>query len=115
MNVGHSPPQYVSINNGVLLCYNCACGIHRPHYGIEVSFIKSISEDQWNHQQLRALINSGNKPLRKFMDFYDLAYESVQKRYSTVAMKYYRDKVTATTTTTPANLLIFYALAKVKD
>lgn len=39
------------------------------------------------------MINSGNKPMREFMDFYDLAYESVQKRYSTVALQYYREKV----------------------
>lgn len=87
------PSQYVSVNNGAFLCFNCACGIHRHHYGVEVSFIKSIQEDQWNHQQLRALTSSGNKPLREFMDFYDLTYEPVQKRYSTVAMEHYRDKV----------------------
>jgi hypothetical protein len=39
------------------------------------------------------LTNSGNKPLREFMDFYDLTYEPVQKRFSTVAMQYYREKV----------------------
>lgn len=41
------------------------------------------------------LINSGNKAMREFIEFYDLAYESCQKRYSTVAMQYYRDRLKA--------------------
>jgi len=28
------------------------------------------------------LINSGNKQLREFFEFYDLLYEPVQKRYN---------------------------------
>lgn len=83
------------MNNGVFVCYNCGIGIHQIHYGVEVSYIKSICDDQWNHLQLRALINSGNKSMREFMEYYQLQYESVQKRYTTQAVQYYRDKLKA--------------------
>jgi len=58
---GQTNSFYVSVNQGVFICVNCAYGIHRLHYGVEVSYIKSIFKDPWNHQQLRALIHSGNK------------------------------------------------------
>ena len=77
------------------MCYNCGIGIHQIHYGVEVSFIKSMQRDEWNHLQLRALINSGNKQVREFMEHYDLQYESVQKRYTTVALQYHRDRLRA--------------------
>jgi hypothetical protein len=31
--------------------------------------------------------------MREFLDFYDLQYESVQKRYTTIALQYYRDRL----------------------
>ena len=36
---------YVSINHGIFLCHNCAY-IHQNHYGVEVSFIKSIIDNR---------------------------------------------------------------------
>jgi len=41
------------------------------------------------------LINSGNKQLREFLEPYDIMYDSVQKRYSTIAMQFYREKLKA--------------------
>ena len=46
-SVGFPNPEYVSVNNGVFLCFNCACGIHTLHYGMEVSFIKPITSPTW--------------------------------------------------------------------
>lgn len=83
--LGTADPAYISINQGAFLCFNCACCIHRIHYGVEISYIKSIFTDAWNHQQLRVLINSGNKALREFLEDYDVLYEPVQKRYNTQA------------------------------
>ncbi len=37
------------------------------------------------------------------MDFYDLQHESVQKRYTTVAMQYYRDRLRAKIDGAPFN------------
>jgi hypothetical protein len=43
------------------------------------------------------LINSGNRALQEYMEFYDLVYEPIQKRYSSFAAQYYRDKVSLIT------------------
>lgn len=40
--------------------------------------------------QLRAMINGGNQPAAEFLAIYDLDTEPVQRRYSTVAMEFYR-------------------------
>eukprot|EP00347_Sterkiella_histriomuscorum_P008382 403345311 len=93
---GTENPHYVSINQGIFLCFNCAMSIHRLHYGVEISYIKSVFNDPWNHQQLRVLIKSGNKELKEFLEFYDLLYEPIQKRYNTQAMQFYRDRLRAT-------------------
>ncbi|CDW88860.1 arf gtpase activator [Stylonychia lemnae] len=77
---GNQNPAYVSINLGIFLCFNCGVCIHRLHYGIEISYIKSVHADTWNHQQLRVLINSGNKLLREFLEFYDLLYEPLKAK-----------------------------------
>lgn len=93
---------YVSINHGIFLCHNCA-SIHQAHYGMEISFVKSISEvsesslsmyqtskllklSKWTYTQLRVLIISGgNKAFQDYMDQYDLMSETIQKRYNSVA------------------------------
>lgn len=92
-NVGSAEAHWVSVNMGIFLCFNCACCIHRLHYGVEISYIKSVFKDQWNHQQLRVLIYSGNKALKEYLEFYDLIYEPIQKRYNAIAAQYYREKV----------------------
>ena len=99
---------YVSMNHGIFLCHNCA-SIHQAHYGVEISFVKSISEvnessaslyqankllklSKWTYTQLRVLIISGgNKAFLDYMDQYDLTSDTIQKRYNSVAAQYYRD------------------------
>ena len=78
------------MNHGIFLCANYAIGIHLEHYPVEVSFIKSITEDFFNYLQLRVLINSGNQAAFDFFEVYDLQCEPVQKRYNTVAASWYR-------------------------
>jgi hypothetical protein len=46
---GWNSPDYVSINHGIFICFNCAIGIHQSHYPVEVSCVKSIAEDQFNN------------------------------------------------------------------
>ena len=105
---------YVSINHGIFLCHNCA-SIHQAHYGVEISFVKSIIDNRnisetssiyskevqtckllnlskWTYTQLRVLIISGvNKAFRDYMEQYDLMSDTIQKRYNSVAAQYYRD------------------------
>ena len=76
--LGWHEVDYVSINNGIFLCFNCAVGIHKEHYPVEVSYIKAITancghdEDTFTYLQLRVLINGGNKAAFEFYDDYDL-------------------------------------------
>ena len=41
-------PQWASVNNGIFICMNCAA-LHRS-MGNNVSFIRSISMDQWTEK-----------------------------------------------------------------
>ena len=95
---------YVSINNGIFLCSNCAY-IHQANYGVEISFVKKLMNDQvitesqssiyassannesqnkvkklskWTYTQLRVLIIAGgNRAFREYMDQYDLMNETI--------------------------------------
>lgn len=69
---GWRDPDYVSISNGIFLCFNCATGIHKVVYPVEVSYIKSIVTDSFTVMQLRVLINGGNKACHDYFENYDL-------------------------------------------
>lgn len=90
---GWNDVEYVSINNGIYLCFNCAQGIHIPNYPGSTSYIKSITNDDFNYLQLRLMINAGNQAAFEFFETYDLTQDSVQKRYSTQAAHFYREKL----------------------
>ena len=77
LTLGWENPTHVSINHGIFLCANCAVGIHIEHYPVEVSYIKSIAEDEFNYLQLRVLINGGNQNAYTFFEAYDLINEPV--------------------------------------
>lgn len=44
-NSAKSPAHWASVNNSIYLCLNCA-SIHRG-FGVDVSYIRSISIDSW--------------------------------------------------------------------
>lgn len=96
---------YVSVNHGIFMCYNCA-RIHQTHYGVQISFVKSIIDNtklptcqeyfptdpgtendhhqfpvklsKWTYTQLRVLlISGGNKAFRDYMDQYDLMHDTI--------------------------------------
>ena len=69
---GWPDPTHVSVNHGIFLCSNCALGIHMVHYPVEVSYIKSVEESNFNYLQLRVLINGGNQAAFDFFEVYDL-------------------------------------------
>jgi ADP-ribosylation factor GTPase-activating protein 1 len=45
---GQANPNWVSVNNGVLLCINCS-GLHRG-LGVQISYVLSISLDLWTER-----------------------------------------------------------------
>lgn len=88
---GHSHPSWVSVNNGIFLCLNCA-GIHRG-FGVQISFVRSLLMDKLSSKQMSLLRNGGNKKLYEFFKKYDLIYEPIQKRYHTRAAQFYRERL----------------------
>jgi len=88
---GKTPAQWASINNSVFLCITCS-GNHRG-YGVHISFIKSITLDTWNENQLNFMKIGGNKNCRKLLEKYGIDKNKVNKNilYHSKIMNYYRN------------------------
>ena len=63
--IDKQPAHWASVNNGIYLCLDCA-GEHRG-FGSSVSFIKSVTLDQWNEANYNLLRVGGNIRLRDFL------------------------------------------------
>jgi len=67
----HAPdPDWVSVNNGVFLCIQCA-GTHRA-YGVNISFVRSLTLDLIEGIQIRTLKSGGNRKFLEFVQLYKL-------------------------------------------
>lgn len=91
--LGQISPQWASVNNGIFVCLSCS-GIHRS-YGVDISFIRSITMDSWSQKQLKCMQLGGNEGLSEFLASYDLMSEPMDVRYQTKAAEYYRKKLRA--------------------
>ena len=91
MNLGQSTPLFVSINNGVFVCFKCSES-HRS-LGSSISLIRSISMDSWNEKQLQHVEMGGNKKFIEFLDAYKLRQDTIVGKYKSKAAEYYRRKV----------------------
>ena len=87
---GKSPSQWASINNAIYLCIKCS-GIHRG-YGVDISYIRSITLDTWNENQINIMKIGGNKNLRIFLEKYEIDKNKIDKNilYNSKIMDYYR-------------------------
>ena len=87
---GKTPAQWASINNSIFLCISCS-GIHRG-FGVQISFIKSITLDSWNENQIKMMRLGGNKNCRKLLEKYEIDKNKVNKTilYHSKIMNYYR-------------------------
>ncbi len=56
---GDTYPNWASANLGIFLCVTCA-SVHRG-LGTHISFVRSVSLDQWKEEQIRTMIRWGNK------------------------------------------------------
>ncbi len=88
---GQAAPQWASVNNGVFICFNCS-GIHRT-FGMQISFVRSLTMDSWTAKQLLLMQNGGNAKFREFMSNYGLDNVSPGTKYRTKAAEYYRRTV----------------------
>ena len=68
------------------VCYNCS-GVHRG-FGVQISFIRSLTMDNINLKQQKFLKLGGNKRFKEFMKAYNL--NSDPTKYKTKAAEFYR-------------------------
>ncbi|KAF9448236.1 ArfGap-domain-containing protein [Macrolepiota fuliginosa MF-IS2] len=91
-------PQWASLSFAVFLCLQCA-GTHRG-FGVHISFVRSVTMDAWQEDQLRRMGLGGNAPFREFMKSYDPSggYKVGANPYDTYhcwAATQYREKLGA--------------------
>jgi hypothetical protein len=91
---GIASPRWASVNNSVFLCLNCA-GIHRG-LGVGISFVRSLTMDNWDERQLSFLRNGGNRRLREFLEEYNIPLNTdTVLKYRLKAVDYYRKVIRA--------------------
>lgn len=60
---------------GIYICLNCS-GIHRS-FGVQISFIRSVTMDRLQASQLEVMKEGGNENLYQFFETFDLNYEPI--------------------------------------
>lgn len=86
-----SGSHWVSLNNGVFLCLECS-GTHRG-YGVNISYIKSITLDTFADEQILYLQKGGNENLIEFLQQYGIFPDKISNKenfYRSKVMNYYR-------------------------
>lgn len=103
--LGKPNPQWVSINNAIFVCLECA-GKHR-NLGVQISYIKSLTIDQWYYllkyislfnlrqqNEIDLLKKTGNKSFKKFLNEYNIPKNSkFELKYKIKASDYYRKMI----------------------
>ncbi|KAF7301945.1 ArfGap-domain-containing protein [Mycena indigotica] len=97
---GNPNPQWASLGFAVFLCLQCA-GTHRG-FGVHISFVRSVSMDAWQPDQLKRMQIGGNAAFKQFMKSYEPAEQGGYKEnnsaydiYHCWAASQYREKLDA--------------------
>ncbi len=81
-----SNPKWASVNNGLLLCFQC-CGKHRT-LGVHVSFVRSCVYDKWSRKQLKIMELGGNHNAAAYFEKNGLHTEGAYNYSAPLAAKY---------------------------
>ena len=57
-------PDWADVSHGTVVCIQCA-GRHRA-LGVQTSFVRSLTMDNWNEENVLAMTFGGNAQLRGF-------------------------------------------------
>ena len=85
-------PTMSSLNNGVVICINCA-EFHKS-FGSSISFVKSLTNENWTDDEVMYIQIAGNKRFFALMSEYNIQTgQSIDYKYSIIAADYYRKLV----------------------
>jgi len=91
---GLEAPSWASIPLGCFMCVQCS-GKHRS-LGVHLSFVRSISLDEWTEAQLKFMELGGNAKMNGFLHKYDVARDtSAPRKYNCPAAQLYRERLLA--------------------
>jgi len=83
-------PNFVSINNSIIICGKCA--EKHNQLGFNISYIRGIKDD-WDPYLLSYLERGGNSRFIRFSKKYELNDMPIEQKFKTKAMEYYRQLV----------------------
>jgi len=81
------PAHWASVNNSIYLCMNCA-GDHRG-FGVNISYIRSITMDSWSDNQLQSMRLGGNKRLKILLSEFNITKKK-DELYKSKLLEYHR-------------------------
>ncbi|KAK7676885.1 hypothetical protein QCA50_020141 [Cerrena zonata] len=91
-------PQWASVSFAVFMCLQCA-GLHRG-FGVHISFVRSVSMDTWQEEQIKRMQLGGNGPFKEFLKSYPAEGGftegmEIHPKYHCWAASQYREKLDA--------------------
>ncbi|CCE89420.1 Sps18p TDEL_0A00880 [Torulaspora delbrueckii] len=86
-------PQWASPKFGVFICLECA-GVHRS-LGVHISFVRSITMDQFKPEELARMEKGGNEPFKEYMVAHNVDLTLPHKvKYDNPIAEDYKQKLT---------------------
>ncbi|QLL32541.1 hypothetical protein HG536_0D00630 [Torulaspora globosa] len=100
VDCGAPNPQWASPKFGVFICLECA-GIHRS-LGVHISFVRSITMDQFKPEELVRMEKGGNEAFEEYMSSHNVDLSLPHKaKYDNPIAEDYKRKLTCEVTGEP--------------